>query len=343
MNFINRIKSVFLPTPENDFQALVLKSDFLFRLLLVFFILRIVVFPFYAYFPKSIFFAKVTSSDIFELLNGQRETQGLVSLTENSKLQKAAIMKAQHMIDQNYFGHKSPGGISGWYWIQKAGYDYQIAGENLAIGFLDSGEVHQAWNNSPLHKENLLSPKFEDVGIAVLTGEFQERETTVVVQFFGKKKSAVAGELVVSPETEVEEEPQLPPKELPGEPEETVREEEPEEEIVLEVSPEVNPEVAPAISPEVEEPSIQLAFWKFLTKNYGSLLEKSIFIGAFLLTIILILNVIVIIASSLSFGRKKVFLRKVVPVGALAIFLLVFLGLFGKSFIIQTIPHQLEI
>ena len=62
-------------------------------------------------------------------------------------------MKAQDMATLGYFAHVSPDGKTPWYWIEKVGYDYQYAGENLAINFSDSKDVTNAWMASPLHKE----------------------------------------------------------------------------------------------------------------------------------------------------------------------------------------------
>ncbi|GAH47620.1 unnamed protein product, partial [marine sediment metagenome] len=87
------------------------------------------------------------------------ESLGLSALRENPQLSKAALLKAQDMLENDYFAHRSPEGITGWYWIKKAGYNYQRAGENLAIAFLDSEEVHKAWNDSSLQHYLLFQYK----------------------------------------------------------------------------------------------------------------------------------------------------------------------------------------
>jgi len=63
-------------------------------------------------------------------------------------------------------------------------------GENLAIDFSSSQGVMEAWDNSPLHKKNLLSPYYQEIGVADVSGKFQGQDTTVVVQIFGAPATA---------------------------------------------------------------------------------------------------------------------------------------------------------
>lgn len=135
-------------------------------------------------FPNNIFFADITRITLEKLANETRQAMGLNSLKENQTLNKAAQMKAEDMVKNQYFSHTSPTGLSPWYWFSKAGYTYKYAGENLAIGFFESRDVFNAWLNSPSHKENLLNPNYKEIGTAVLPG-FGGNNTIVVVQLFG--------------------------------------------------------------------------------------------------------------------------------------------------------------
>jgi len=123
------------------------------------------------------------------LTNEVRQQYDLPIVQEDSLLDKAAQEKAQDMLKNKYFDHFSPTGISPWYWIDKSGYDYYYAGENLAMNFLDSEEVINGWLNSPSHKENLLNKDYKDIGIAVLSGDFNNEgiNRILVVQMFGSK------------------------------------------------------------------------------------------------------------------------------------------------------------
>jgi len=109
-------------------------------------------------------------------------------LVPNPKLELAARMKLADMLQNNYFAHVSPSGITPWNWIGKAKYDYTVAGENLAMNFFNSDETMKAWLNSEFHKRNILLPEFRDMGIAVGSGVINGQNTTVVVQVFGQPK-----------------------------------------------------------------------------------------------------------------------------------------------------------
>ncbi|HOK35422.1 MAG TPA: CAP domain-containing protein [Candidatus Pacearchaeota archaeon] len=182
---LEKLQLWFIPCKENNYRPHFLKSKFLVWCVLILFILKIVLVSFLWYFPKTALFAEVNRVTLLDLANKERQNLNLNSLKEDPKLDEAAYLKAQDMLENDYFAHTSPSGISPWYWFEVVGYDYQYAGENLAIDFLDSEELHTAWINSPSHRANILSPNFKDIGIAVVKGDFKGRETTVVVQLFG--------------------------------------------------------------------------------------------------------------------------------------------------------------
>ena len=182
---IQNFKLLFIPCSENKCRPSFLESRFLFWCILALFFLKIILVSFVFCFPQNAFFAEINKATLFSLTNQERQSLGLNSLAENQKLKDAAYLKAQDMLRNDYFAHTSPAGISPWYWFGKAGYDYKYAGENLAIDFLDSGELYRAWDNSPSHRENIINSNYSDIGIAVVTGDFEGKETTVVVQLFG--------------------------------------------------------------------------------------------------------------------------------------------------------------
>jgi hypothetical protein len=185
---MNKLKLWFIPSKENNFRPRFLDGKILFYLVILITILKFSLFPFFLYFPKTSFFAEITKSVLIELTNKTRKNNGLSPLKENQILNEVAQLKAQDMLSKNYFSHKSPEGLWVWNLIEKLGYKYQVAGENLAIGFLDSEEVHRAWLNSPLHKANILNSSFQEIGISVLKGNFQGNEVYLVVQVFASPK-----------------------------------------------------------------------------------------------------------------------------------------------------------
>lgn len=122
---------------------------------------------------------------LLRLTNAERAKSGLPLLRENPQLMRAAAMKGEHMLRHDYFEHTSPDGLTPWVWFDRAGYSYRYAGENLAIDFTEAEDIVTAWLRSPGHRRNLLADRYEETGLAVVTGEFHGRTATIIVHLFG--------------------------------------------------------------------------------------------------------------------------------------------------------------
>ena len=126
-----------------------------------------------------------TDSTILNLTNNTRSKDNLKPLSENETLKKAAYAKAQDMFKNQYFEHTSPAGKTPWEFINKAGYDYAYAGENLAIDFDNIETTHIAWMGSPAHKANILNPNYSEIGVASVSGLYNGKTTIITVEMFG--------------------------------------------------------------------------------------------------------------------------------------------------------------
>ncbi|MBX4201235.1 hypothetical protein KW786_03925 [Candidatus Parcubacteria bacterium] len=186
---LNSLKMLFIPFEGNNWTPKFLQSKMLFYAVVFVLVVKIVAVGLSLPLPPNWFFADITKTDLLVLLNHNRQAIGATPLVENSKLDEAARLKAQDMVAKGYFAHQSPQGLTPWYWFRQAGYNYKYAGENLAVGFLDSTEVFTAWMNSPGHRANLDNPNYREVGTAILSG-FQGN-STIVVQVFGSQPAAV--------------------------------------------------------------------------------------------------------------------------------------------------------
>ncbi len=141
--------------------------------------------------PQILGFAsQIPPQRIIELTNQNRTAFGLPALVLNERLSDAARRKAAHMFTKNYWAHNSPDGTKPWSFILAAGYDYLHAGENLARDFNNSESIVEAWMNSPSHRDNLLNPRYVDIGVAVVDGQLTGGETTLVVQMFGTPQTS---------------------------------------------------------------------------------------------------------------------------------------------------------
>lgn len=137
-------------------------------------------------------YASVLAGVLVDLANGDRAQNDLHTLTMNPVLVAAAQAKADDMAAKGYFAHVSPEGVEPWHWFEKAGYNFDYAGENLAVDFSDSGDVERAWMNSPTHRDNILNDHFTEIGIATAEGSYQGHPTTFVVQEFGSPSDSTA-------------------------------------------------------------------------------------------------------------------------------------------------------
>lgn len=134
--------------------------------------------------PGIVFASSISKAGILGLVNQERASRGLNSLTLNLKLEQAAQAKAEDMITRDYWDHFFEG-KSPWDWMGENGYYYIDAGENLAIDFEELEPMHKAWMNSPTHRTNIISPSYKEIGIGISRGHFEDHETIIVVQMFG--------------------------------------------------------------------------------------------------------------------------------------------------------------
>lgn len=138
--------------------------------------------------------ATVYPAVLADLTNQDRASSGVQKLAWNDTLKTAAKLKANDMLENSYFAHTSPSGLTPWHWLKETNYNFIYAGENLAVDFTESVNVEQAWLNSPKHRENILNSNFTEIGIATVDGVFEGKDTTFVVEFFGNPSREVTKE-----------------------------------------------------------------------------------------------------------------------------------------------------
>lgn len=107
---------------------------------------------------------------IVDAMNRERARYGLRPLRLDERLSLAANDRANDMFAKHYFDHVSPDGLNPFSWVLRRGYRYSMVGENLALGFRSSGAVVDGWMRSPGHRENILTPGFDEVGISIGNG-----------------------------------------------------------------------------------------------------------------------------------------------------------------------------
>ncbi|MFA5107450.1 MAG: CAP domain-containing protein [Patescibacteria group bacterium] len=208
-------KHYFIPHDGNRHQPGILHPNLLRAYSVIVIAVKIFLtgFLFLSY-PSPGEFASVTASQIIELTNVERKNAGLATLQSNGKLAQAAARKAQDMLDRGYFDHTGPDGSRPWTWISKAGYSYLYAGENLAKDFSSAKSTMNALMNSASHRKNILNDKYKDIGVAVVNGNFQGKDTMLMVQFFGSVVETAPVKAIAQPSnpTTQPSQPSAPPQ-----------------------------------------------------------------------------------------------------------------------------------
>lgn len=137
---------------------------------------------------------KLTTLGTFEATNSQRKIYNLKLLKRDATLDKVAKQKLEDMLAKQYFEHVSPDGKGPADLAKEVGYSYVIVGENLALGNFQNDEaLVEAWMNSPGHRENILSSRYQDIGLAVGQGTYEGKSVWLAVQSFGTPLSACPG------------------------------------------------------------------------------------------------------------------------------------------------------
>ena len=110
-----------------------------------------------------------SEQEMLKLLNDSRVQNKLSPLIVDMGLTNVARIKAQDMIDNNYFSHNSPKYGDPFDMMKSFGVKYLQAGENIA-GNQSVQNAQNALMNSPGHRKNILSPDFTHIGLGIQKG-----------------------------------------------------------------------------------------------------------------------------------------------------------------------------
>ena len=104
---------------------------------------------------------------ILDLTNQAREKAKLAPLKPHPVLCQMARAHSKNMAMQEKLAHELDGKDPGKR-AQDAGYKFAYLGENIAAGDdLSAAEAFKLWMNSPQHKDNMLKPEFNQIGIGI--------------------------------------------------------------------------------------------------------------------------------------------------------------------------------
>jgi len=177
---------LFFPHEKNNHRALILQPSFIGIFIAIYLFNQSLIKSFTIARPGVLgYSSEITVQKVLDLTNKERQLHNLPPLHFNNTLSLSAADKANDMFSHNYWAHNSPQGKTPWDFFRIEGYQYSVAGENLAKDFYDTESMVTAWMNSPTHKANILNTKYQEIGIGVVNGVLDGVKTTLVVQHFG--------------------------------------------------------------------------------------------------------------------------------------------------------------
>lgn len=100
------------------------------------------------------------AQEVLYYVNVERQKKNLKPLKLSRDLNHYAQIRAKEITKK--FSHTRPSGYSCFTAIPKP---YRMVGENIAAGQKSSQAVVIAWMNSPSHRENIMNPKFRELGV----------------------------------------------------------------------------------------------------------------------------------------------------------------------------------
>lgn len=103
-----------------------------------------------------------TARKVVELINAEREANGLDPLEEVAEIRDCAMIRAQE--SSTSFSHTRPDGTKYKTVLEGTDISMKYTGENLAAGYKSPEHVVEGWMNSEGHRANILNEKFTKVG-----------------------------------------------------------------------------------------------------------------------------------------------------------------------------------
>lgn len=122
--------------------------------------------------------------DIAQAINEIRLSKGLTEVELKSNICRVAQIKAEEMLAEQYYVHKSPVHGMPDEMMRKYSLEFSVSGENIAWSSVFRSsvqEVVEGWLDFKADKENLLNPDFAKVGVGFAEDEGARKYHWVVM------------------------------------------------------------------------------------------------------------------------------------------------------------------
>ena len=104
---------------------------------------------------------------MINLVNEEREKEGLSKLELDKNLRKIARLKSKDISEKDYFSHTSPTYGTPFEMMEEFDISFKMAAENLA-GHRSVNLAHEGLMDSKGHRENILRPELTYIGVGIV-------------------------------------------------------------------------------------------------------------------------------------------------------------------------------
>lgn len=186
------LKNALIPHAGNDYDPSLLHpkrvAGYGVAILAAKFILVVAIFAV----PTSLLMSEAAfgalEADLVARTNAVRTDYAQRPLAVHEQLEASAAARVQDLARKEYFSHVSPDGKVLEDFLRDAGYQYAVAGENLAMGFVDMGAVVATWMESASHRRNMIAADYDDIGLSMARGIRDGRPVLYIAQHFGRRR-----------------------------------------------------------------------------------------------------------------------------------------------------------
>ncbi len=150
---------------------------------------------------------------LLEWVNEERTARHLKPVKFSSDLRAVATKHSKDMASQKELSHISSDGKSYLDRLVEAGLFFVDIGENVAVGdTFDASFIHKKLMESPEHRDNILNPKYDTVGIGVVySREHRYFVTQDFAQSLTKLETEEAEKFIQDEIDKIRNESALPP------------------------------------------------------------------------------------------------------------------------------------
>jgi hypothetical protein len=153
------------------------------------------------------------ATKLMALTNITRTSNGLSALSRDTRLSSVAVERSRDMITRNYFSHQiPPNNTTVVDIVESLGVRFRSVGENIEFNtaLINPVEFAQTdFMNSPEHRENLLSPRWDRMGAGVFGSGSKVMYAVEFMQSPAPESGSGAAEGAAPQRTQLPDQPNL--------------------------------------------------------------------------------------------------------------------------------------